>query len=652
MKSSIFIILFSWICWIFTSQQILAKNSITGSESIDIDELDEEIIISSIVNYDKLSFYEELHDLSHNRVLLVDFYVPWCGFCKKLYKELQDIENILKRKNDFDIHIRRIDLSVNENKDLKTLEDITGYPTLNIYYHGSKLSTYKGTRNSSYILDYVNRKISSLSSQRIIQIKEIPQLIERMNPNSELISLVDSIEIDIKTGLETNNIEYFSSEVMAVIIGFFSPAAINSGYGLVDGKLIKTMQDLSKSFDIAVFRYCDDNDILRHFQIEDDTLFVFNSIDNYQYKQTQTTYEPFIRNFPKFSKIDLSKVQDSDDRNDIYDITSFTQEILKSMVPTALHYSKSIQPMLRLIPIRVHVLVFHNSELNPDDEIINNILSNILDISSSFVGELLFLFVEQSDFGLTQYFGITAEEQHAILSLPQIVIADMRDPNNMNKYKFQDYKVLETSCSSNSLEQCLSDPNTNNWSNYHSASITNRDDILSFIKAFIHGDLLPSYDSETIEQIESLNKNIGYNIATIIENLSSNQLINKLFYDNSNMDYLVYFHAPWCAYCKSIEPVMEKLARYFIIPGSSEDIINDDGKIISTLGQVKDVIVYRINGDKNEINIKDITLNIHGFPTLYYFPRNDRLHPVEYKGEIIYEQILAFINNELPSDII
>jgi thiol-disulfide isomerase/thioredoxin len=97
--------------------------------------------------------------------------------------------------------------------------------------------------------------------------------------------------------------------------------------------------------------------------------------------------------------------------------------------------------------------------------------------------------------------------------------------------------------------------------------------------------------------------------------------------EENKINSLVYFHTPWCAHCKSIEPVILDVAKVY------------EGKDFNHFK------VFRIDGAKNEISHPGLRLRVNGFPTLYFFPGNDRYNPIEFDGERTVESIVSFIED-------
>jgi len=98
---------------------------------------------------------------------------------------------------------------------------------------------------------------------------------------------------------------------------------------------------------------------------------------------------------------------------------------------------------------------------------------------------------------------------------------------------------------------------------------------------------------------------------------------DKIVLDGSK-DVLVEFYAPWCGHCKSLAPIWEKLATAY----SNE----------------KDVVIANIDADK----YRDIggRYGVSGFPTIKYFPKNNKETPEPYEGARELNEFVTFINNK------
>ncbi|KAG4129973.1 hypothetical protein ERO13_D09G113100v2 [Gossypium hirsutum] len=116
-------------------------------------ELDESNFDSAILSFD---------------YILVDFYAPWCGHCKRLSPQLDEAAPVLAGLNE---PIVLAKVNADKFTRLASKHDIDGYPTLKFFMHGVPME-YNGPRKADLLVQYLKKfvapDVSILSSDSAI----------------------------------------------------------------------------------------------------------------------------------------------------------------------------------------------------------------------------------------------------------------------------------------------------------------------------------------------------------------------------------------------------------------------------------------------------------------------------------------------------
>jgi len=95
-----------------------------------------------IIELNEENFYEEIKQ----GLRLIEFYAPWCMYCKKQRIELQEFENSK-------IRIGIID--GDENPNIIYKYKIESYPTFILFKNGEKVTEFSGFHTKSQLLNRI-----------------------------------------------------------------------------------------------------------------------------------------------------------------------------------------------------------------------------------------------------------------------------------------------------------------------------------------------------------------------------------------------------------------------------------------------------------------------------------------------------------------
>ncbi|XP_053484678.1 protein disulfide isomerase family A, member 7 isoform X2 [Ictalurus furcatus] len=90
--------------------------------------------------------------VAEHETLLVEFFAPWCGHCKRLAPEYEAAATRLKGT----VPLAKVDCTANS----ETCEKfgVNGYPTLKIFRNGELASSYDGPRTADGIVSYMKKQ--------------------------------------------------------------------------------------------------------------------------------------------------------------------------------------------------------------------------------------------------------------------------------------------------------------------------------------------------------------------------------------------------------------------------------------------------------------------------------------------------------------
>ncbi|XP_075936670.1 protein disulfide-isomerase A4 [Anarhichas minor] len=106
-------------------------------------------------------------------IILVEFYAPWCGHCKRLAPEFEKAAQDLSQRSP-PIPLAKVDGTI--ESELATRFDVSGYPTIKIFRKG-KVFDYNGPREQHGIVDFMAEQAGPPSKQ-VQAVKQVQELIK------------------------------------------------------------------------------------------------------------------------------------------------------------------------------------------------------------------------------------------------------------------------------------------------------------------------------------------------------------------------------------------------------------------------------------------------------------------------------------------
>jgi len=122
-------------------------NRRTGSRA-KVSKAPSDVVILDSSNFDQIV-------LDNNKHVLVEFYAPWCGHCKKLAPTWEKLANVFK--NEDEVVIANID--ADKYGDVGSRFGVSGFPTLKFFPKDNKEGiAFEGGRELSDFVKYINEK--------------------------------------------------------------------------------------------------------------------------------------------------------------------------------------------------------------------------------------------------------------------------------------------------------------------------------------------------------------------------------------------------------------------------------------------------------------------------------------------------------------
>ncbi|CAH1796208.1 unnamed protein product [Owenia fusiformis] len=216
-------------------------------------------------------------------IILVEFFAPWCGHCKRLAPEYETAATALK-KNDPPVALAKIDC-VGDGKDKCQQYGVSGYPTLKIFKNGEVSAPYEGPRESAGIIGYMRKKAGPVTKV-LNSVENAKNFVTKddADDNAVVVGFFESADSD---GAKTFKklADALSEDFM---FGVSTDSAINKEFKQKDSVVIFRPKRLQNKMEGATAEF--DGDVS---SLTDLKTFVNNNINGLVGHRTQGNQEQF-----------------------------------------------------------------------------------------------------------------------------------------------------------------------------------------------------------------------------------------------------------------------------------------------------------------------------------------------------------------------
>ncbi|XP_065836430.1 protein disulfide-isomerase A3-like [Oscarella lobularis] len=116
--------------------------------------------------------------VAEHDIILVEFFAPWCGHCKRLAPEYEAAATILK-DNDPPVSLAKVDC-IEGGKESCGKYGVSGYPTLKIFRNGEMSADYKGPREKDGIVKYMQKQVGP-SAKEMTAVEDMKKFIDNFD---------------------------------------------------------------------------------------------------------------------------------------------------------------------------------------------------------------------------------------------------------------------------------------------------------------------------------------------------------------------------------------------------------------------------------------------------------------------------------------
>jgi len=110
---------------------------------------------TNIIDVSETEFNDQVIEASDNKLIIVDFWAPWCGPCKQLTPIL---ERIISKSKD---KITLVKINIDENQQIATQLRIQSIPTVYAFKNKQIVNAFQGVIPEGQIIEFIEKCLGS-----------------------------------------------------------------------------------------------------------------------------------------------------------------------------------------------------------------------------------------------------------------------------------------------------------------------------------------------------------------------------------------------------------------------------------------------------------------------------------------------------------
>ncbi|XP_071500821.1 protein disulfide-isomerase A4-like [Diadema antillarum] len=561
--------------------------------------------------------------VNSKEIILVEFYAPWCGHCKRLAPEYAKAAQTMAAA-DPPVPFAMVDADA--EKDLASQFGVSGYPTLKIFRNGEP-SDYSGPRDEIGIVEYMK---------------------EQSDPNW-------TPPPEAVITLTQDNFDDIVTEAELILVEFYAPWCGHCKQLAPElESAAKILQGNNPPVPIAKVDATAESDLATRFDVSGyPTLKIFRKGQEFEFKGPRKSAG--IVTYMKKQIGDSSQLLGSvkalreflTHQEDV-SIVGFFNDKRDKLYSTYLNAGNSLRDEYRFAHVfseearesyKVNapsVVVFlperFRSKYEPWRHVFSKADGSATELESFYAENDVPLVGQMTRENkntryadrplLVAYFSVEWSFDHRVATeIHRQKIVEVAKDKEFDELLFAiaDEEEFQQELKELELDDSGEDINVGIWGadkrkfRLDPEEEFDSDVLREFIRQWQNDDLKPVIKSQPVP------KKSKAAVKTVVGKTFDQVVLDK------SKDVLIEFYAPWCGHCKKLEPVYKKLGKKY--------------------EKSQNLVIAKMDATANDISHS--AYEVSGFPTIYFSKATDKDNPVKFSGgERSLEKLSEFIEKE------